>query len=108
MESEKRNKTLQLTRLGILSAIIIIMAFTPLGYLKIGPLSITFLTVPVILGAMLLGPLNGAILGAVFGLTSFAQCFGLDPFGTTLLALTRYAEPHVHSASSSYGIVAVI
>jgi uncharacterized membrane protein len=87
MESEKRNKTLQLTRLGILSAIIIIMAFTPLGYLKIGPLSITFLTVPVILGAMLLGPLNGAILGAVFGLTSFAQCFGLDPFGTTLLSI---------------------
>ncbi|HBN84937.1 MAG TPA: ECF transporter S component, partial [Clostridiales bacterium] len=51
-----RSKTLRLTQLGILSAIIIIMAFTPLGYLRIGPLSITFLTVPVIIGAMLLGP----------------------------------------------------
>ncbi len=71
----------------MLSAIIIIMAFTSLGYLKIGPLSITFLTIPVVLGAMIMGPIDGAILGAVFGATSFAQCFGLDVFGTTLLAI---------------------
>jgi len=35
----------------------------------------------------MMGPLYGAILGAVFGATSFAQCFGLDAFGTTLLAI---------------------
>lgn len=87
MENTSRSKALHLTQLGILSAIIILMAFTPLGYLKIGPLSITFLTVPVVLGAIIMGPLDGAILGAVFGATSFAQCFGLDAFGTTLLAL---------------------
>lgn len=85
--SSGRSKTLHLTQLATLSAIIIVMAFTPLGYLRIGPLSITFLTVPVILGAILLGPLDGAILGAVFGATSFAQCFGLDVFGTTLMSI---------------------
>ncbi len=85
-----RSKTLRLTQLGILSAIIIIMAFTPLGYLRIGPLSITFLTVPVIIGAMLLGPTVGAILGAVFGLTSFAQCFGMDAFGSMLLSINPF------------------
>lgn len=87
MEISKRSKTLHLTQLALLSAIIVLMAFTPLGYLKVGPLSITFLTVPVVLGAILMGPLDGAILGAVFGLTSFIQCFGLDPFGATLLSI---------------------
>jgi uncharacterized membrane protein len=82
-----RSKTLRLTQLAMLSAIILVMAFTPLGYLKIGPLSITFLTIPVVLGAILMGPMAGAILGAVFGATSFAQCFGLDVFGTTLLTI---------------------
>jgi len=82
-----RSKTLRLTQLAMLSAIIVVMAFTPLGYLKVGPLSITFLTIPVVLGAILLGPLDGAILGAVFGATSFIQCFGLDVFGTTLLTI---------------------
>lgn len=87
MNNTTRSKALHLTQLGMLSAIIVLMAFTPLGYLRVGPLSITFLTVPVVLGAIMMGPLDGAILGAVFGATSFAQCFGLDAFGTTLLTL---------------------
>jgi uncharacterized membrane protein len=87
MVNVRRTRTLRITQLAMLSAIIVIMAFTPLGYLKIGPLSITFLTIPVVLGAMMMGPLYGAILGAVFGATSFAQCFGLDAFGTTLLSI---------------------
>ncbi len=83
-----RSRTLRLTQLAMLSAIIIVMAFTPLGYLKVGPLSITFLTIPVVLGAILMSPIDGAILGAVFGATSFAQCFGLDVFGTTLFTIS--------------------
>ncbi len=73
--------------MAVLTAIIIIMAFTPLGYLRIGPLSITFLMLPVAIGAILMGPAAGAILGGIFGATSFAQCFGLDPFGTALLSI---------------------
>lgn len=56
--------------LALLSAVLALMAFTPLGYLKVGPLSITFNTIPVAIGAIALGPVCGAILGAVFGLTS--------------------------------------
>jgi uncharacterized membrane protein len=87
MNNNSRSRTLHLTQLAVLSAIIVIMAFTPLGYFKTPALSITFLTVPVVLGAILMGPLDGAILGAVFGATSFIQCFGLDAFGTTLLSI---------------------
>lgn len=85
--TKMNNKTLRLTQIAMLGAIIILMALTPLGYLKIGPLSITFLTVPVVIGAILLGPLCGSILGGIFGLTSFAQCFGMDPFGVALMGI---------------------
>lgn len=85
---QTRDKTLWMAQTAILSAIIILMAFTPLGYLRLGTISITFLTLPVVIGAMLIGPLAGATLGAVFGLTSFAQCFGMDAFGTTLMGIS--------------------
>jgi uncharacterized membrane protein len=84
---ERRKKTLSLVQLSILIAIILIMAFTPLGYLKIGAVSITFLTLPVSIGAIIGGVGYGAILGAAFGLTSFMQCFGLDAFGTMLMGI---------------------
>lgn len=80
-------KTLRMVQTAVLAAIIIVMAFTPLGYLKIGTISITFLSIPVVIGAIMIGPACGAILGGVFGITSFIQCFGIDPFGTTLLGI---------------------
>ncbi len=48
---------------------------------------ITLLHIPVILGAALTGPVGGMVLGGVFGLTSFFQCFGLSTFGTTLFSI---------------------
>lgn len=80
----KKFTTKDLVLLGVLSAVIVVMAFTPLGYLKVGVISISLLMIPVCIGAVALGPVGGAILGAVFGLTSFAQCFGMDALGTTL------------------------
>ena len=79
--------TKQLVLLGLLTAILLLMAYTPLGYLNIGPLAITFNVIPVALAAVALGPVGGAIVGAVFGLTSFLPCiamgavlFGINPF----------------------------
>lgn len=79
--------TRRMVQLALFTAIIVLMAFTPLGYIKTVGLSITLLSVPVAVGAILLGPTAGAILGGVFGLTSFAQCFGLEPFGTALFGI---------------------
>lgn len=78
------SKIVSLTTLGVLAALIVVMTFTPLGYLKVGALSITFLMIPVVIGAIIVGPVGGAVLGGVFGLTSFIQCFGMDAFGTAL------------------------
>ena len=85
----KNRKNLRyLTQLSVLLALELILAYTPSGYLRVLPgLEISFLMIPVALGAMLLGPAAGAVLGGAFGLTSFGTCFGASTFGATLLAV---------------------
>lgn len=83
----RSTKTIKMAQMAILIAIVLIMAFTPLGYLKTAGLEISLITIPVAIGAMVIGPGAGAVLGAVFGLTSFYQCFGMSPFGAVLLGI---------------------
>ena len=64
-------KPRQMTLLGLLCGIIIIMSVTPQGYLRFGALSITLNMIPVAIAAVAMGPLGGAITGLVFGLTRF-------------------------------------
>ena len=45
------------------------------------------MTVPVAVGAIILGPKGGAICGLAFGITSFMQCFGMGAFGTMLFSI---------------------
>lgn len=64
------SKVLKLTQLAILSAIIILMTVVPyLGYISYGWLSITIIHIPVIIGAVVMGPGAGSALGAVWGIT---------------------------------------
>lgn len=84
---KKKHSAGKLVRTALLTAIIFVMAFTPLGYFKTGGLSITLLPVPVIIGAIVMGPMTGAVLGLAFGMTSVIQCFGLEPFGTALMGI---------------------
>ena len=67
----------QLVLLGLLTAILLVMSYTPLGYLNIGPLAVSFNVIPVAIAAVALGPVGGAIVGGVFGITSFLQCIGI-------------------------------
>ncbi len=88
--AESKARILRLVETALLVAIIVLMAFTPLGYLRMPGLEITFIQIPVVVGAILLGPGTGAFLGTVFGVTSLLQCFGLSPFGTTLLGINPW------------------
>ena len=54
--SRTTNKTRTLVQLSLLIALEAVMAFTPLGFIMIPPISITILHIPVIIGAILLGP----------------------------------------------------
>jgi uncharacterized membrane protein len=88
MKSKSNVRTLKMVQLALLTAIILLLAFTPIGFIKLpAGLSITIIGIPVIIGAITLGPAGGAILGTVFGLSSFAQAFGLEPFGTLLFSI---------------------
>lgn len=83
----KFSKVQKMVLMAVLVALLLVMAFTPLGYLKIGVLSISFLCIPIAIGAIVLGPVAGLALGTIFGLTSFFQCFGADAFGTAMLSM---------------------
>lgn len=64
-------KTREMTQTALLMAIIVLLALVPaIGYIPVGPIRATTIHIPVIIGAILLGPKRGALLGCVFGLTS--------------------------------------
>ena len=58
-----REKTRKLVVAGMLSAVTMVLGLTPLGIIPIGPLNATILHVPVIIGAVLEGPVVGFVIG---------------------------------------------
>lgn len=82
------NHSRRVTLLGLLTAILLVLSMTPLGYLNIGPLAISFNMIPVAVGAAALGPVGGAVLGAVFGMTSFLQCLGIG--GSSIMGVILF------------------
>ncbi|MBQ7416444.1 MAG: ECF transporter S component [Oscillospiraceae bacterium] len=86
--TKKSSGTHKLVTLAMLSAIMLIMSFTPLGYLNIGPLAISLNMIPVGIAAIALGPTGGAVLGAMFGITSFLQCIGVG--GTSAMGVVLF------------------
>ena len=90
--SVSRSTIVTMAETALLTAIVILMAFTPLGYLRIGITQITFIVVPVAVGAVLLGPKAGAFLGLVFGISSLMQpeslaMFGIIPWQTIVVTI---------------------
>lgn len=84
-----KQKTLLLVQNALLISIVLLMAFTPLGYLKIGVVEMTLIMIPVAVGGIALGEKTGAVLGLVFGITSFYQCInGSSFFGAALLSIS--------------------
>lgn len=69
----KKVSTKQITMAGILSAIVIVMSLTPLGYVPVGPVRATILHIPVIIAGIFGGYWIGGFTGLVFGITSFLQ-----------------------------------
>lgn len=64
------------TRRAIFMAIIILQDLVPFfGNIPLGPLSITTLHVTVILAAIVLGPVEGAIIGGTWGVLTWVRAF---------------------------------
>ena len=73
----KKSSTRSMVLLGLLTAVVVVFSFTPIGSIPIGPLVITLNVIPVAIAGIALGPIGGLIMGSVFGLFSFLQCFGI-------------------------------
>jgi len=90
-ETKRGKYTVQdLVRVSVLVAIMLLLEVTGLGMIKMPGLEITLLMVPVIVGAIVMGPATGAILGGVFGCISFWECFGKSQFGAMLLGINPF------------------
>lgn len=85
MERVVRKRIYSLSIAGVMSALVILLAMTPLGYIKIIPtVAFTAIHIPVIFAGILGGPFAGIITGMMFGLTSLINAAGnaslLSPF----------------------------
>lgn len=65
-----RKDTRWMVSVALMAAIVILLANTPLGMIQLPIIKATTVHIPVIIGAVLLGPSAGAILGGVFGICS--------------------------------------
>lgn len=65
----------ELTIVGLLAAITIILGISGYGIMALGPLNVTTLHVPALIGALVEGPRVGAFVGLIFGVYSFWQNF---------------------------------
>ena len=87
----KKHDTRWMVSVELMAAIVIVLANTPLGMIQLPIIKATTVHIPVILGAILLGPGAGAILGAVFGICSLVSntmaptllSFAFSPFLST-------------------------
>ena len=84
------SKVQKMVLMAVLIALTLVMAFTPLGYLKNRRIVRFISEYSVAIGATVLGPVAGLTLGTIFGLTSFLQCFGMDAFGTAMLSVNWF------------------
>ncbi|MDR3279872.1 MAG: ECF transporter S component [Synergistaceae bacterium] len=70
MTEETSAKIRDLSVTSLFAAIILLMAFTPVGFINLVFINATIIHVPVAIGSVILGPRKGAVLGAIFGFTS--------------------------------------
>ena len=74
--TQKKLNVRRMTVISILSAVSIVLSMIPfVGYIPLGPVKATIMHVPVIIGAVIEGPVVGAAVGLIFGLTSLFKAF---------------------------------
>lgn len=69
MKTQKKD-TRWMVSVALMAAVVILLANTPLGMIQLPVIKATTVHIPVIIGAIVLGPAAGAILGGVFGICS--------------------------------------
>ena len=97
MKARKKD-TRWMAAVAMFAAIVVALATTPLGMIPLVITKATTVHIPVILGAILLGPLAGGILGGVFGICSVIS-------NTMTPALTSFAFSPFLSTTGLPGVL---
>ncbi|MCI9293504.1 MAG: ECF transporter S component [Erysipelotrichaceae bacterium] len=114
----RSKKTKNLALFAFFLAVELILLFTPLGFLRIGPLSATLMHIPVIIAAITMGWKYGCALGLVFGLCSvwsatftpgptsfcFSPFITVGSFSGNFSSLIIAIVPRILIAVSAYGV----
>ena len=83
--NKKQGNTQRLAVLAVLTAIVIILQAAVV--IPLGPFTVTLTMLPIIIGAIMYGPLGGAVLGTVFGVVVSIQVLtgAAGAFSTAML-----------------------
>ena len=89
--TKRKRDTRWMVGVALMAAIVVLLANTPLGMIQLPITKATTVHIPVILGAVVMGPMAGALLGGVFGvcslisntLTPTLTSFAFSPFMST-------------------------
>ncbi len=87
----RKKDTRWMVCVALMAAIVVLLANTPLGMIQLPIIKATTVHIPVIIGAIVLGPAAGAILGGIFGICSLISnttaptllSFAFSPFLAT-------------------------
>ena len=107
--AKKRVDVRRLVIIGVLSGISMMLSMTPLGFIPIGPVNATIMHIPVIIGAVIEGPLVGLAIGFIFGLTSLIRAFTM-PTITSFLMMNPVISilPRVIMGAASFYIYSAL
>ena len=85
MNAEKRVTTRTVAVTGMMLAVTLILMFTPLGLIPLPVVNLTTMQIPVVITALAVGPVEGLIVGAGFGIATLIRAYTapsgiLDPY----------------------------
>ncbi len=97
----KKTSIRYMATIAMLCGVLLVMGVSGIGFIPLPVIKATTMHIPVILGAVLLGPTAGAILGGVFGLCSIWA-------NTTAPGLLSFAFSPFMTAEGAIGAVKAI
>ncbi len=109
MLAVKRFDARKLVIVGVLGGVSAILGMTPLGFIPVGPTRATIMHIPVIIGAIMEGPVVGALVGLIFGLFSIFQAL-TNPTPVSFVFLNPLVSvvPRVLIGITSYYVFAAL
>ena len=97
---QKTMDTRYMASLAMLCGLLLVMGMTGIGFIPLPVIKATTMHIPVILGSILLGPKKGAVLGGIFGLTSFINNT-MNPTVTSFVFTPFYTMGEIHGGIGS-------